>query len=425
MTTTPASPAPPDLPEQAPGDIPWTGWRRTFNSLKYREYRLLWTGQLFSTAGDWMDQIALNWLVFTLTGSAVWLAILNLTRLAPMLIFGLVAGITADRYDRRKVMLVTNVASMLLAVALAIVVTTGVVEVWMVLLIGAGRGIFNSFNLPSRQSLIADIVPRYSLTNALALNSMVLNTTRLVGPALGGVMIATVGIAAAFWLNAASFLAVIAMLLLMRIPLRTNFVKDSPLESMKEGLRFVAQHRAIASLLILALIPVTLALPYQAMLPVFAEQVLDIGAVGFGLLTSASGLGALMGGLGVATWGDARGRGRVMAIGIMVMGIALIGFAFSVTPWLSFILVMFIGVGQTSYMTSNNAMLQSLTPQPMRGRVASLSFLNRGLMPLGAVVAGVGVETIGPAAAIATMGVLVIVLTLGVLWRAPEIMRLR
>src|ERR1700730_18755451 len=187
-------------------------------SLRHSNYRLLWFGTLISSSGDWMDQIALNWLVYQLSGSAVQLAILNLARLAPIFVFTLVGGVVADRAERRRLLFTTQAVAMLLAFILATLTITGLVQIWMVLVVAVGRGIVLSFNQPARQSLISELVPREDLKNAIALNSATLNLTRVLGPTIGGLLIATVGVAGAFYLNAATFLAVLYALALMRFP---------------------------------------------------------------------------------------------------------------------------------------------------------------------------------------------------------------
>src|SRR5581483_10018615 len=211
----------------------------TFSSLRHRNYRLLWMGTLVSSSGDWMDQIALNWLIYSLTGSAVYLGILNLCRLAPILVFTLIGGVVADRVERRRLMFTTQTFAMLLALLLAVLVSTGVVQVWMVLVIAIGRGVMMSFNQPARQSLISDLVPQEDLMNAIALNSATLTLTRVIGPAIGGVLIVWVGVAGAFYLNAASFLAVLYGLALMRFAERKVKAKRGVLHDLVEGVRYL------------------------------------------------------------------------------------------------------------------------------------------------------------------------------------------
>ncbi len=231
-------------------------------SLRHRNYRLLWVGTLISNSGDWMDQIALNWLVYQLSGSPVQLALLNLCRLTPIFIFTLLGGVIADRVERRRLLSTTQLVAMLLAIVLATLTATGLVQIWMVLLIAIGRGIVLSFNQPARQSLISELVPREDLRNAIALNSATLNLTRVVGPTIGGLLIATVGVAGAFYLNAASFLGVLYALALMRFPERpARAATAGVLADLVGGLSYIASRPALRTLVVLALAPFILGMP--------------------------------------------------------------------------------------------------------------------------------------------------------------------
>src|SRR5262245_34624192 len=236
-----------------------------FRSLEHRNFRLLWFGTLVSHSGDWMDQIALNWLVYQLTDSAIYLGVLNFCRMVPILIFTLLGGVVADRVERRRLMFFTQTAALLLALALAVLVSSGLVQIWMVLLVAVGRGIMMSFNQPARQSLISELVPRHDLMNAIALNSATLNLTRVLGPALGGVLIATIGVAGVFYLNAASFLAVLYALAVMHFPEFVPRAHRSVLVDLTGGLRYLAGHAVLRTLVLLALLPMVFGIPYMTM----------------------------------------------------------------------------------------------------------------------------------------------------------------
>src|SRR5438067_10195130 len=219
-----------------------------FQSLRHRNFQLLWIGTIISNSGDWMDQIALNWLVYQLSGSAVQLAVLNLARLAPIFVFTLVGGVIADRAERRRLLFTTQAVAMVLAFVLATLTITGLVQIWMVLVIAVGRGIVLSFNQPARQSLISELVPSADLKNAIALNSATLNLTRVLGPTVGGVLIATIGVAGVFYLNAASFLAVLYALAVMRFPEFVPRVHRGVLVDLTGGLRYLAGHAVLRTL---------------------------------------------------------------------------------------------------------------------------------------------------------------------------------
>jgi MFS family permease len=382
-------------------------------SLRHRNYRLLWIGTLISNSGDWMDQIALNWLVYELSGSAVQLALLNLCRLAPIFVFTLIGGVVADRTERRRLLFTTQFVAMVLAFVLATLTILGIVQIWMVLLIAVGRGIVLSFNQPARQSLISELVPRRDLKNAIALNSATLNLTRVFGPMIGGVLIATVGVAGAFYLNAASFVAVLYGLALMRFPERPVRVRTTGiLNDLEGGLRYVVHKPALRTLVILALVPFVLGMPYMTMLTVFASDVLDVGGGGLGLLTACSGVGAVSGALWVAGRAHRASLTRLMLVGMISFGATILIFSLSSWFWVSVVMLLAVGASQQIYMASNNALIQTSVEEEYRGRVLSTLFLNRGMVPLGTMVAGIGTAIFGVQATLASMGGALLVLAL-------------
>jgi MFS family permease len=385
--------------------------------LRHRNYRLLWTGTLISQSGDWMDQVALNWLVYQLTGSAFALGLVNLCRLTPILFFTLVGGVIADRVERRKLMFTTQTVAMVLALVLAGLVSTGLVELWMVLLVAVGRGIALSFNLPARQSLISDLVPREVLSSAIALNQATNNLTRVLGPIVGGLLIATIGIAGAFYVNGFSFLAVLCGLALMRFPPREVRQKQGILTDLLGGLRYIRGEPNIRTLVMLALVPMILGQPYMTMLTVFASDVLGVGSSGLGLLMACSGAGAVCGALFIASRGAKRGRRRLMRIGLIGFGATLLIFALSPWAWLSAGTLVAVGFSQQVYNAQNNALVQEEVDPEYRGRVVSTLFLNRGLVPLGTAIAGFGTDLWGAQVTLGTMAVLLLLLAVFVTGR--------
>jgi MFS family permease len=394
-------------------------------SLRHRNYQLLWIGSVISNSGDWMDQIALNWLVYQLSGSAVQLAILNLARLAPIFIFTLVGGVIADRTERRRLLFTTQAVAMVLAFILAILTFTGLVEIWMVLLIAVGRGIVLSFNQPARQSLISDLVPREDLKNAIALNSATINLTRVLGPTIGGLLIATVGVAGAFFLNAVSFIAVLWALSLMRFPARAaRTARTTMLAELGGGLSYLRRRPTLRTLVLLALVPFILGMPYMTMLTVFASDVLQVGGGGLGLLTACSGVGAVVGALWVAANAHRIALGRMMFLGLVAFGATLVVFSLSPFFWVSLVALVAVGAAQQIYMASNNALIQTHVEEEFRGRIVSTLFLNRGLVPLGTVLAGIGTQLVGVQATSAAMagGLLLLALIIGKV--VPEVRQL-
>ncbi|GIW11399.1 MAG: MFS transporter [Dehalococcoidia bacterium] len=385
-----------------------------FRPLRHRNFRLLWLGTVVSNSGDWMDQVALNWLVFTLTSSPVYLALLNLCRSGPILLFTLLGGAIADRVERRRLMTISQTGAMLTAIALGGIALTGG-TVWLVLALATLRGVLMSFNLPARQALISELVPREDLTATISLNSATLNLSRVIGPAIGGLLIASVGIAVAFWLNAASFLAVLIGLACMSdLPPRKPAPPVSVWQSVGEGLAFVARDPILRGLLVLALVPLVLGMSYQPMLAVFAEDVLSAGAAGLGLLTSAAGLGAVLGALLVGAVGGNLRRGRVMFAGLALFGSALLLFATARTLGLAALALLVVGMGSSLYQAINNALLQEHAPDALRGRVMSMLFLTRGMIPLGAMAAGIGATLVGAPAMLSLFaGLLLVLVALG------------
>src|SRR3984893_12296384 len=384
-------------------------------SLRHRNFRLLWIGTLISNSGDWMDQIALNWLVYQLSGSAVQLAFLNLARLAPIFVFTLVGGVIADRAERRRLLLPTQAVAMVLAFILATLTITGIVQIWMVIVIAVGRGIVLSFNQPARQSLISELVPPADLKNAIALNSATLNLTRVLGPTLGGLLIATVGVAGAFYLNAFSFLAVLYALALMRFPDRApRKAHNSMLADLAGGLRYLVQRPTLRTLVLLALLPMVLGMPYMTMLTVFASDVLKVGGGGLGLLTACSGIGAVSGALWVAANAHRMRLGRLMFFGLIGFGATLVVFSLSPWFWLSVGALIAVWAAQQIYMASNNALIQTNVEEEFRGRIVSTLFLNRSMVPLGTILAGLGTQLVGVQATSAAMatGLLLLALTM-------------
>jgi MFS transporter, DHA1 family, staphyloferrin A biosynthesis exporter len=409
----------PEAPPAARGPRRW-GLPPAFRSLRHRNYRLLWIGSLVSSSGDWMDQVALNWLVYQLTGSAVALGVLNLCRLAPILVFTLIGGVVADRFERRRLMFSTQAVSMLLALALAVLVSTGLVQFWQVLIIAAGRGVMLSFNYPARQSLISELVPPQDLMNAIALNSATLNLARVLGPAIGGVLIASVGVAGAFYVNSASFVAVLWGLALMRFGPPPERTHHSMLAELRGGVGYLRGQPALRTLIILALVPMVFGMPYMTLLTVFASDVLRVGATGLGLLTACASIGAVAGALSVAAVQEAPRRGRVMLIGLVAFGLALVGFALSSWLWVSVVMLMAVGVSQQIYLATNNTLIQVYSAAEYRGRVLSMMFLNRSLVPLGTLLAGFGIAAFGAQATTGAMAAVLVLLALAVARFAPE-----
>lgn len=393
-----------------------------FASLSHRNYRLYWIGSLVANTGDWMDQIAIGWLIWQLTGSSAYLGIMAFCRAFPILLFTLFGGAIADRFERRRVMQLTQTFAMLLALLLALLVYTDVVTVWMVLAIAALRGVMLSVNLPTRQALLSDIVDRDNLANAIALNSATLNLTRVFGGSLGGVGITLIGVSGVFLLNGLSFIILIVALAAMTIPPMTApKVRKNVMRSIAEGLSYVRHTETLRSLTILALVPMIFGMPYMSLLPVFADDVLGIGNEGYGVLVSLTGVGAMVGALTVAAMNSYRKRGQLMLYIMIGFGAMLLLFSQTPSPLLAGVLLLGVGACQTGYMAFNTTLLQTHASDEMRGRVMSVFFLNRGLVPLGTIGAGFAAEFIGAPWTVTIMASVVIILALLTLIRVPHV----
>jgi len=398
-----------------------------FASLRYRNYRYLWWGQLVSSSGDWMDQVALSWLVVSILyqggNSAIPLAMLNFSRAIPILFVTPFGGAMADRMERRRLMIATQTGAMILAFILATLVVTHEVRFWMVLVIAVGRGVMNSFNQPARQSLISELVPPEALMNAVALNSATLNLTRVIGPTIAAAFLATrFGVAGAFYFNGATFIAVIASLFVMDVPplaagrgRRANIFAD-----VVGGFSYIRRSNVLKPLVILAAVPMIFGMPYQSLSAAVAHDALKLDGSGFGILTAATGVGAVTGALYVASLGPKARKGMLMMVGLLAFGGTILVFALSSIFALSIVAMVGIGVTQQIYLASNNTLLQLHAEDEYRGRVLSMLFLSRGTVPLGTALCGFLSTFIGIQYALASMAAVLLLIAFATLIKAPN-----
>lgn len=389
--------------------------------MQHRNYRLFFLGQLISLIGTWMQSLAQAWLVYRLTGSAVLLGLVGFASQVPVFLLSPFGGVVADRRDRRRVLVATQTAAMLLALTLALMTLSGRIEVWQVIVLAALLGVANGFDIPTRQAFVVELVGRQDLVNAIALNSSMFNGARIVGPAVAGVVVATVGEGWCFFANSVSYLAVLGSLLAIRLPPGARAAAlASPLAQILEGWRFVARTAPIrALLLLLGLVSLT-GMPYAVLMPVMAEDVLHAGASGLGLLMGASGVGALAGALVLARRTSIRGLGGWVASAALAFGIALIVFSLSRHFWLSVVLLLPVGFAMLLQMSSSNTLIQSMVPDELRGRVMSAySMMFMGMAPAGALLAGGLAGIIGAPATIAVGGAVCILGALAFRSRLP------
>jgi MFS family permease len=397
----------------------------TFASLRFRDFRFLWIGTIFMSAGQWIQQVTLGWLLYDLTGSAVLLGALNGLRALPFLIAGPVGGVAADRMDRKKLLMGIQLVLMSTAFFMGILVGSGHLEAWHLFVFSAVTATAWSINQPVRQTLVPGVVPRSHLTNAVALNSLGFNLTKVAGPALGGVLIASFGAGGNFFVQAAAY----GCVLLSISNIRTSFAPapdaghDSVLANLREGLHYVWSRPIVRTLMIVGLIPSLLA-TYLTMMPVFQKDVLKLGPEALGFMLAAPGVGAVLSALFLASISRYRRKGLLLLISLTLLGCFLI--AFSQATSLPMSLLMLVGVGGSHifYAAMTNTILQIVVPDELRGRVMSIYMLDHGLSPLGALVAGTSTHFFGAPITMAVMGTGIVVLAGAVgLWM-PQMRRL-
>jgi len=380
----------------------------TFRALRHRNYRLLWLGQTGHSATLWMDQVARAVLILDLTDSAVMLSLVIATRLAPILLFGLVAGAVADRYDRKRILTVTQCVSTACHLFIGIVAVTGLVEVWHVFLTAAVSGTAMAFNQPVRQSLIPRTVPPEDLLNAVALNSTALSFMRIGGGAIAGSLLLVLSVGGVYLVTAGIYLLVILTTLLMRFDGDSAGKRRSEtglFGDLAEGFRYIAGQPVLFVVTGLSLILFVFGFPYQQVfVPLLAKKTLDLGDSGVGFLAGATGVGAFAGSLFVAWKSNIARPGLQLMINMLIFGGALVAISLQANVWLTALLLAVAGSMTVTYMAFTNGILLSNSRPDMHGRVMSLLSLDRGLIPLGAILAGALVEALGIRPGLFTLG---------------------
>ncbi|MCX7791456.1 MAG: MFS transporter [Chloroflexaceae bacterium] len=367
-----------------------------FRALRHRNYRLFFIGQLISLTGTWMQSVAQGWLVLRLSNSPAMLGLVAAASSLPVLLLSLPAGTLADRVSKRRLLLISQVVAMVLAIVLAGLTLTERIEVWHVVALAALLGTVTAFEGPARQAFTVEMVGREDLLNAIALNSSIFNAARTVGPAVAGVVVALIGEGPAFALNAASFIFVIASLLLMRLPPFRPPGGVQERGQLREGLRYIQNEPRVRALLMQAAAISFFCFTYIPLLPVFARDILHVGASGLGMLSATSGLGALIAALILAQFGDAIPRGRLVRLAALTQPVLLI--AFSVSRWLplSLLLIGMAGWAGVTTMALTNTLIQSIVPDRLRGRVMSVfTLLLMGLSPMSGMLAGGIAQAVG------------------------------
>jgi len=380
-----------------------------FRALSYPDYFWFWSSYFVSNVGSWMQGIAQGWLLFELTSSPLYLGLFSSLRMVMLVSFFILGGIMSDRLDRRKVILWIQVVSALTALGLALLVTTHTIQVWHIFVLAALLGVVNAFDIPARQAFLVEMVGREDLINAIALNSSMFNGARIVGPAVAGILVAAIGEGWCFFANAVSYIAVIAGLAMMKVERAAPLQKASAIGHIAEGFRFVAHAAPIrALLLLLGLVSLT-GMPYAVLMPIFADHIFHSGARGLGILMGFSGVGALIGALALATRQGVRGLGRWVAVSTGLFGASLILFSFSRQLWIGAVLLIPVGLSMMIQMGASNTLIQTMTPDHLRGRVMAVySMMFMGMAPIGALLSGVLADRLGAAVTVAMGGVIAI-----------------
>ena len=369
---------------------------RTLRSLRHRNFRLLLEGALISSAGDFMQNVAQSWLVWHVSQSPVAIGVIAFFDTLPRLLVGALGGAIADRFDRRRVLMITQTAAMIQAIIYWLAVEFEVIQLWHIAVLSFFLGVVNTINQTSRQSLVNSLVPKEELLNAIGLQSSVFNFSKILGPTAGGLIIAYVGIAGCFLVNAISFVFLLFNLYLMDLPpweKRTD--QPSLWADVKEGFNYLLGNRRLLYIVGLSYVIATFCAPYNRFVPIFATNVLHVGASGFGLLMSAPGVGATFAALVLASVNKLRVGVRSICASAVGFALSLALFAFSHNFMLSFLFLAMVGFCQIAGRALSNTAIQTATPDHLLGRVLSLFFMDRGLWSLGSVIIGASGAAVG------------------------------
>ena len=395
----------------------------TFQALRHRNFRLWFFGQFTSLVGTWMQTIAQNWLVYQLTGSARDLGLVNFVGAIPLVPLTLYAGVIADRFEKRKVIFLAQASMMVLAFLLALLCWTGAVRLWHVLGLAFLLGGAQAVDTPARQAFVVELVGREDLSNAIALNAGTFQAARVLGPAAAGVLVATSGVAGAFFINGTSYLAVLLALLLMDVALvrRTGGDREST-RDLLGGVRYIREHRLSGAVVLLISLSALLAMPYYVIIPVFAKEVLGRGAQGYGVLMSSAGAGAVVGSLFSASSYVRDRKGGTVTAGSLAFPFFLLAFAFSRGYVTACLLLVAAGFAFVLQNAPANSLLQELVPDHLRGRVMAIYVsLFLGLMRMGSLLIGGLASLTSAPAALAALSVASLVTALWIRRRYPEL----
>ena len=422
-TTAPDSTLP-SAPAEAFSSTPeqFRGMARLFRSLRHRDFAIFWAGNFLSNTGTWMQSVALGWLVLELTDSAWLLGLNGFMTTVPTLLFFWAGGAIADRFDRRRLMLVIQAGMLTLSLLLGTLTLANHITISSIFLISFLMGLATALNYPAYQALFPDLVEEEDLLNAVALNSTQFNMARAFGPTLAGLALGGLGAAVCFYLNEFSFLGLIVALLVIRPPKFTPPRDGSVWQAVREGFQFVAERRLVLLLLSVPAFLSFFALPFVILMPVFARDLLGMGPSGLGYLMGGAGLGAGACGLVLAYAGPPRNVSRAIPASALLFSLALLGFSASASFPLSFFLLFLVGATMVGALALTSTNLQQLTPKRLRGRVMSIYNLSMmGLLPLGSLQAGAVASTLGARVAIGYGAVVCLLYFAFLLFRLPPL----
>lgn len=399
---------------------------KTFASLQHRNYRLYFMGQIPGTAGSWMQTIAQAWLVYELSQSELALGVVGFAAAIPSLFVSPFAGVVVDRVNKRNLLMLSQIALMLISFTLFALTFSGVIQVWQVVALAVLSGVAVAFDSPTRQAIVVEMVGRRELPNALALNSMLFNSARIVGPAVGGVLLVAVGPAWCFFINGVSFVAVLASLLMMRMTKREQVADTkSAWARLKSGVDYAVRTEEVKGLLVMAAVFSTFGMSYPTILPAFVDKALGQGAEAYGAVNALTGVGAVTGAFFLANYGDRGKRGRLLSAAALVFPIVLALFALNRIYPVALGLAVFMGMSFMLTFVNINTLLQTRVPDDMRGRILSLYTLSfAGFAPFGNLLIGSLSQRWGLTPAILTSATLSFVGVALVLWRVGKIRKL-
>jgi MFS family permease len=422
-TATPTAPAP-----RPPARPRFAGLRKGFIAFTYRNYRLFWLGQLVSVTGTWMQSLAQSWLVYEiLNASPFQLGLVNVLQFLPVLLFGIPAGIVADRYPKRSILMVTQSIMMLLAALLAVLVITDVVQLWHVYVIASAFGCANAVDMPTRQAFVSEMVDRDALMNAIALNSALFNTGRIIGPAIAGLLLAIMGPGPLFAINSASYLAVLAGLLMMDTAPITNISTVGPVQRLREGIAYVRGEPLISRTIVMVGMVGIFGMNFNVWVPVLASDAFHAGSGAYGQLFAAMGAGSLFGALSLAFSGRGPNRNRMVAavfamgVGEIVLGLVA---ASGTALLLGALAIAIVGFSSTNTMSTANTIVQTTASDELRGRVMAVYMtVFAGTVPFGALISGWTTGRFGLTFSLASSGTMVVLAGLFQIWAARETRR--